>query len=185
MRTKVPATVHCTPPPAPADAPQQSGLARIRARGVLRVGYLPDNLPFAYFNAAGELVGLDVEMAHTLARDLRVGLEFVPIERWRMAEQLTAGDCDIMMSGVVVTPERAEVMAFSAPYLEQTVALLVKDHRCDEFSSRAFDAYACCLIRQLDCSSPCRALSEGGGSGNPAQPLLPTPQSRRDAHRGL
>ena len=48
---------------------------------MLRVGYLPDNLPFAFFNAAGDLVGFDIEMAHTLARDLRVELEFVPIAR--------------------------------------------------------------------------------------------------------
>ena len=40
-----------------------------------------------------------------------------------------------MSNGMVVTPERALVMGFSAPYLEQTVAVVVKDHRRDEFSS--------------------------------------------------
>jgi ABC-type amino acid transport substrate-binding protein len=50
----------------------------MRVRGTLRVGYLPDNLPATYFNGAGKLVGFDAEMAHTLARDLGVGLEFVP-----------------------------------------------------------------------------------------------------------
>ena len=34
-------------------------------------------------------------------------------------------------------------MAFSAPYLDQTIALIVKDHRREEFSSRA-------AIRQLE-----------------------------------
>jgi ABC-type amino acid transport substrate-binding protein len=100
------------------------------------VGYLPDNLPASYFNGAGELVGFDVEMAHTLARDLGVGLEFVPVARDRMAEQLNAGYCDIIMSGIVVTPERALVMAFSTSYLKQTVAFIVKDHRREDFSSR-------------------------------------------------
>ena len=136
LRNKVPATVHRTPPPDAAATPQQSSLERIRSRGTLRVGYTPDNLPFAYFNAAGELVGLDIEMAHTLARDLGVQLEFVPIERTHMAEQVNMGYCDLIMSGIVVTPERALVMGFSAPYLEQTVAFVVKDHRRDEFSSR-------------------------------------------------
>jgi ABC-type amino acid transport substrate-binding protein len=136
LRSKVPAVVHRTPPPAPADDPQQSRLERLRSRGVLRIGYLPDNLPFAYFNAAGDLVGFDVEMAHTLARDIGSKLEFVPIVRERMAEQLNAGDCDIIMSGVGPTPERAYTMAFSAPYLDQTIALIVKDHRREEFSSR-------------------------------------------------
>jgi hypothetical protein len=34
-------------------------LERIRESGVLKVGYHPDNLPFSYFNMAGELVGFD------------------------------------------------------------------------------------------------------------------------------
>jgi hypothetical protein len=105
LRTQVPATVHRTPVPAPPAEPGRSGLERIRARGTIRVGYLPDYLPFAYFNAAGNLVGFDVEMAHTLARDLRVGLEFVPMVREQVAEQVNSGYCDIMMSGVPVTPE--------------------------------------------------------------------------------
>ena len=136
LRTRVPATVHRTPPPPSPDVLPSSGLARIRTRGTLRVGYLPDNLPFAYFSRAGELVGFDVEMAHTLARDLGVGLEFVPADREQMAEQLRAGAYDLIMSGVVVTPQRAQVMAFSNSYLKQTVAFLVKDHRREDFSSR-------------------------------------------------
>lgn len=136
LRTRTPATVYRTAPPTPPQGAYASGLERIRARGVLRVGYLPDNLPFAYFNAAGELVGFDIEMAHTLARDLHVALEFVPLERARMAEQVNAGYCDIVMSGIVVTPERAQLMAFSAPYLTQTLAFIVKDYRREEFSSR-------------------------------------------------
>jgi Na+/H+-dicarboxylate symporter len=136
LRTQVPAMVHRTPAPAPPAEPGRSGLERIRARGTIRVGYLPDYLPFAYFNAAGNLVGFDVEMAHTLARDLRVGLEFVPMVREQVVEQVNSGYCDIMMSGVPVTPEWAQAMGFSAPYLKQTVAFVVKDHRREEFSSR-------------------------------------------------
>ena len=82
------------------------------------------------------LVGFDVEMAHTLARDLGVELEFVPIVREQMVEQVNTGYCDLMMSGVPVTPEWAQAMTFSAPYLKLTVAFVVKDHRREEFSSR-------------------------------------------------
>jgi len=138
LRSKVPATVYTevpSPPPALEPAPT-SRLERIRAHGTIRVGYLPDRLPFAYFNAAGDLVGFDIEMAHTLARDLGVQLAFVPVTRERMAEQLSAGDYDIIMSGVAVTPDRALVTAFSASYLDETLAFIVKDHRLDDFSSR-------------------------------------------------
>ena len=58
-----------------------SVLDRIRQRGVVRVGYFEDSLPYAFFNRHGELVGFDVEMALQLARDLDVTAELVPIDR--------------------------------------------------------------------------------------------------------
>jgi Na+/H+-dicarboxylate symporter/ABC-type amino acid transport substrate-binding protein len=132
------ATVHLTaPPPRSLREPRQSRLELIRAQGTLRVGYSPDSLPFTYFNSAGQLVGFNVEMAYALARDLAVALEFVPISRVVMAEQLYAGYCDIIMAPVAVTPERAQTMAFSTSYVDQTLAFIVKDHRRHEFNSRA------------------------------------------------
>jgi len=132
------AVLHTSPPAltSPADS-TSSRLQQIRARGTLRVGYLSDNMPFAFFNAAHELVGFDIDMAYTLARDLEAKLIFVPVTHEQMAEQLASGYCDIVMSGVVVTPQRAQVMAFSEPYLDQTVAFVVKDYRREQFNSRA------------------------------------------------
>jgi ABC-type amino acid transport substrate-binding protein len=40
------------------------------------------------------------------------------------------------MAPVAITPERAQIMAFSVSYLDQTLAFIVKDHRRGEFSSR-------------------------------------------------
>ena len=70
--------------------PGESILDRIRRRGVIRVGYNEDKLPFAYFNNQDELVGLDVNMAHALARDLGVRIEFVRFDRRTLATQLGA-----------------------------------------------------------------------------------------------
>ena len=122
-------------PPRPLER-SQPALKRIHDRGVIRVGYFTDNRPFSFFNPQGKLVGLDVEMAHVLADSLGVGLEFVPVDRSKMSEQVNEGYCDIVMSGVVVTPERAEALRLSAPYLEMTLAFVVQDHRRREFSSR-------------------------------------------------
>ena len=61
--------------------PGESLLHRIRRRGVIRIGYNEDKLPFAYFNNRGNLVGLDINMAHQLARDLGVSIEFVRFDR--------------------------------------------------------------------------------------------------------
>ncbi len=122
-------------PPALVPEPDTSRLAQIRKRGYLRVGYFKDALPFAFINTKGELVGFDVEMAHILGRELGVSLEFVLIERKEIAERLNEGHCDIVMSGVLATPERAAKMTFATSYLDQTWALIVRDYRRSEFNS--------------------------------------------------
>jgi len=129
----VEATLSSTPSPAPPTT--LAPLEAIQARDVLRVGYLPDALPFAFVNQRGDLVGFDAELAHHLARDLGVRLAFVPVDRQTMAEQLAAGYCDLVMSGVAVTTERARDLLLSDSYLDETVALVVVDHRRDQFSS--------------------------------------------------
>lgn len=139
VRDPYPATVYSTAPaPLPPLGPSQtSRLDRIRERGAIRVGYRTEVLPFSYVNAAGDLVGFDIEMAHALARDLNVKLELVPIKADKIAAQLDSGYCDIVMSGLPITPHLAQRMAFSAPYLDATVAFIVKDHRREAFNSRA------------------------------------------------
>jgi ABC-type amino acid transport substrate-binding protein len=138
LRQGGPVTVFEAPPPPrlPSD-PRQPVLERINILGALRVGYVADSLPWIYVNAAGQLVGFNVEMAHMLAQELGVWLEFVPVPRGPlMAERLRTGYCDIVMAPVSITPERAQTMAFSASYMDQTLAFVVQDHRRGEFSSR-------------------------------------------------
>jgi ABC-type amino acid transport substrate-binding protein len=122
-----------------ADAVEQpagSVLDTIKKRGVLRVGIFADRLPFVFFNGERQLVGFDVEMAQLLARDLGVKVEFVEMEDLATLPRLLAtGRIDLSMTGVVVTPERAGEMAFSEPYLDETLAFVVRDQLREEFSS--------------------------------------------------
>ena len=115
--------------------PSKSQLDLIRESKVLRVGYLQDSLPYAYFNSAGELVGFDVEMAHALARELGVSLEFLPVVRQpeRLRQQMAGAYCDLVMSGVVVTAGRASEFLYSTSYLDETLAFVVPDHRRRDF----------------------------------------------------
>ena len=54
-------------------------------------------------NTRGELVGFDIEMAHILASDLGLSVEFVPVPRPELAAHLDGASADLAMSGVLVT----------------------------------------------------------------------------------
>jgi Na+/H+-dicarboxylate symporter/ABC-type amino acid transport substrate-binding protein len=126
-------------PELPADSPTPpregaSILETVRARGRIRVGFVPEQRPYSHFNARGELVGFDVEMAHALARELGVAVEFAPVPRDRFEEVLAAGRVDVVMAGVLVTTRRASRVEFSPPYLDETLAFVVPDERRSDFS---------------------------------------------------
>ncbi len=132
-------------PPAPAAAvvsaetppglSESSILDTIQRRHAVRVCVAFDRMPYGFENSRGDLVGLDVEMAHRLARDLDVRLELVHLDVSALAEVLGLGSCDIAMAGIPVTPQRASQMLFSAPYLDETLAFVVKDHLRERYAT--------------------------------------------------
>ena len=112
-------------------------LDQVGARGVLRVGYLADSLPNVFVNSETELVGLDVDLASLMARDIGVDLEFVMVPSLdAVGAVLNAGSIDIMMSGLSVTPDRMLDMHFSEPYMRATMSFVVRDHVRAKFSTR-------------------------------------------------
>ncbi|MEH6610407.1 MAG: cation:dicarboxylase symporter family transporter [Halioglobus sp.] len=115
---------------APAHGMRLEGtrVDHILTEGLLQVGYRPNNLPCSFLTPAGKLVGFDVEMAHILAEDLGVQLEFVPFEFDALGQMLDAGQVDIAMSCIASLPDRYAYASFSSAYLDLTLALVVADH---------------------------------------------------------
>jgi ABC-type amino acid transport substrate-binding protein len=134
LRTEAAEVVPASEPRASTEGETGTTLERIRERGFVRVGYFAAALPFAFANDAGELVGYDMELAHALAKDLGVRLELVPLERDVIARELEGRSIDIVMAGVAVTPDRAAEISFSQPYVDETLAFIVPDHRRSEFA---------------------------------------------------
>ena len=123
-------------PPQRETGQGQSTLERIRATGTLRVGYDPDGLPFSFFNAAGKLVGLDIELTQALADDIGVHIEYYPYQKANMDIALNDEQrYDILVGGLFATPQRVEKMRFSEPYLDLHLAMIMLDHRKVEFST--------------------------------------------------
>lgn len=133
-------TVYRTRADVPAVSPTTYGrgdeVRQIRDRGVLRVGYNENNVPFAFFNDKGELVGYDVEMAYDLARELNVSrIEFVPLTKpSEMPEALESGYCDIVMCAVMVSQDRIEQLKFTDPYVDVHLSFVVSDGSKEKFT---------------------------------------------------
>jgi ABC-type amino acid transport substrate-binding protein len=128
-------TVRETPPEGDY-VPGTSRLDQIVERGVLRVGFLEDSLPNVFINAKSMLVGLDIDLVNVLASEMQVDLEFVKVSVDSMVADLTAGRCDLVMSGLTITPDRMLEMRFSEPYMKATMSFIVRDHMRSKFSSR-------------------------------------------------
>ncbi|MGR9051712.1 MAG: cation:dicarboxylate symporter family transporter, partial [Gammaproteobacteria bacterium] len=117
------------PNPKPLE-PGQGLLERIRERGLIRIGFNRDSLPYSFFNASHELVGFDIDLIHELAADLGVGIEFVPYETDYLLQELEDDHFDIALSGITanISLLASTRVLYTTPYLEANLALVVPDH---------------------------------------------------------
>ena len=134
ISTKVYLTMDDVHPRVQPASVHMDKIQQIKQRGVLRVGYNSNCIPFVFFNARGELVGYDVQMAYDLANFINVSrIEFVPITGETIASSLNQNLCDIVMSSVMVTPDRLDEMIFTDSYISVHMAFVVLDPRKKDF----------------------------------------------------
>jgi len=105
-------------------------LDRIKADNVVRVCHRPAYYAISFQNSkSGKLEGIDIDLAHELASDLSVELQFVKTSFATFIEDIQADKCDIAMFGVGITQARAKHLDFSAAYLSSDVyAIVAKTH---------------------------------------------------------
>lgn len=85
--------------------------------------------PFEYYDADGNVVGFDIDIASAIADGLGLELEIIE-SSWDGLESgvaLNAQDCDLTLSGMTITEERSGNMLFSDPYLDDNLGLLATD----------------------------------------------------------
>ena len=116
-----------------SESPVKNPLERILKTKVLKVGYDTLNIPYCYVNNKHELAGYDIASAFRLAKDLDCSLQFVPMNRNLMGEELNAGVYDIIMSAIILDQKRLLAMDFSHPYAKQENVLVVARNRSREF----------------------------------------------------
>jgi len=94
-----------------------NSLDQIRESGFLRVGTTGDYAPFSSENmSSGELEGIDIDLAKSLAAKLKVNIVFIKTSWPGLMDDLTRLKYDVAMSGVSITKTRSKKAYFSNPY---------------------------------------------------------------------
>jgi ABC-type amino acid transport substrate-binding protein len=99
--------------------------AGVAEEGVLRVG-VSANLPPIIFKQNRQIVGLEADLASSLAAELGKSLRFVELKWEDLIPALLEKRIDIIMSGMSVTESRKVRIEFSAPYLKLGQMALVR-----------------------------------------------------------
>ncbi len=107
----------------------ENTLSRIKRSGELRVGFYADEIPFSFYNSNGDLVGFGIDLAHGLAKDLNVKLVLAPIEPGTLVTNMKQDYYDIVMSDIFLSSLLSEELSLSKPYMDVTLAMLVKKER--------------------------------------------------------
>lgn len=99
----------------------------IKERGVLRVGmFYQDRIPFFMHDSAGNLVGLDPDIARGVAEKLGVGIEFIRTQTYGDAVNcVIEKKCDMAISKLSLTMARAQKVLYTDKYVNAFKVLLV------------------------------------------------------------
>ena len=83
--------------------------------------------PYEMTDDSGNFIGIDVEIAQAIAKELGLELEINDMGFTAALEAAQNGKSDIVMAGVSVTPERQDVMLFSESYATGVQVVIVKE----------------------------------------------------------
>jgi len=109
-----------------ADSPV---LRQVVKSGVLRVGMSGDQPPLNMKSKGGDIIGMEVDLANLLASSMGVKLQIVEKPFAELLGALEAGQVDLVMSGMTITPERNLRVAFVGPYFLSGKSVLTKSQK--------------------------------------------------------
>lgn len=115
---------------APASA---NTLQTIQQRGKIIIGVDIAAPPYGMIDKDAKQTGFDIDAAHSLAKDLGVQLEVVPVTGPTRVQFLLTNKVDAIMASFSITPERKKVIDFSEPYA--VVPIVVGGPKADNVTS--------------------------------------------------
>jgi ABC-type amino acid transport substrate-binding protein len=103
------------------------------AAGDLKVGVSADYPPMIY-KQDGRIVGIEADNAKAVGGILGQELILVDMPFAKLIPALQAGEIDIIMSAMSVTPERSELVLFTDSYMEMGQMAIMTTEKVGQFS---------------------------------------------------
>lgn len=100
---------------------------RKKERGELVVGMELSYPPFEMTDTQGNPAGVSVDLANALGEYLHRKVVIQNVKFDGLIPELRTGKIDLILSSMTATPERAQAIDFSEPYLKTGLCLLVRD----------------------------------------------------------
>jgi polar amino acid transport system substrate-binding protein len=91
-------------------------LDKIQKRGAVIVGTAANMPPLNMMSKKGVPAGLDIDLAQSIAGAMGVELKLVTKNFADLLPALQAGEVDMILSGMTITPDRNLKVAFAGPY---------------------------------------------------------------------
>jgi polar amino acid transport system substrate-binding protein len=90
-------------------------LETIINRNEVVVGTKADYPPYGFKNEAGEIVGIEPDLAAELAKNIGVRLRLVPVKSSNRVEMLNTGQVDVVIATLSITEARRKEVGFIEP----------------------------------------------------------------------
>ena len=113
--------------PLSAKPKQGRTVTQIKKSKQIKIAVFSDKKPFGYVDENGTYQGYDVYFAERIAKDLGVKVKYVPVEPAARVEVLETNKVDIVLANFTKTPERAEKVDFSLPYMKVALGVVSPD----------------------------------------------------------
>jgi len=104
----------------------QTTIKTIKKRGYIKVGTTENQIPFTFRDDNNKLLGIDIDLASKLAKEMNVKVKFVKIELANLIDSLINGNIDIIFSGFSITTSRNMDVLFTQPYYETGKGIISK-----------------------------------------------------------
>jgi len=117
----------------------ESVIETIKKDGVIRIG-LSIFAPWSMLDVNGELIGFELDVGRELAKDMGVDVEFVPTAWDGIIPQLVAGNFDVIISGMSITPARNLTVNFTQPYAYSGLTIRANKEMTEGFTLEDYNS---------------------------------------------